>query len=186
MSSELQSAVSSIVENNYVTLVILTAVGYDYILTFSEEIEYIWNKPWTRVSILFVLVGSLSWSLRCHDLCPPREFHSTWPCRGDLQGKILTIIGQWALFIFIGAADLAMILRVWAIYSQSRIILGILLTLYVLEIVPFMIGSITTSIKLTMVTGQVLDFSFCVTDDGGFPILAELPNSSDKRCKCTR
>ncbi|KAF8128540.1 hypothetical protein EV363DRAFT_1221139 [Boletus edulis] len=152
MSSELQSAVSSIVENNYVTLVILTAVGYDYILTFSEEIEYIWNKPWTRVSILFVLVRYLG--LCAVILCV---------CVVSLNEVI-----KW-LFTAV-----AMILRVWAIYSQSRIILGILLTLYVLEIVPFMIGSITTSIKLTMVTGQVLDFSFCVTDDGGFPILAEV------------
>ncbi|KAF8452682.1 hypothetical protein L210DRAFT_3519362 [Boletus edulis BED1] len=171
MSSKLQSVVSSIVENNYVTFVILTAVGYDYILTFSEEIEYIWKKPWTKVSTLFVLAN-------CHYRFVILAF--------AVSCKILTIIGQWALFIFTGAADLVMILRVWAIYSQSRIILGILLTLYVLEIVPFMIGSITTSIKLTVVTGQVLDFSFCVTDIGGFPILAELPHSSDKRCKCTR
>ncbi|KAF8452703.1 hypothetical protein L210DRAFT_3639180 [Boletus edulis BED1] len=53
---ELQSAVLSIVENNYITLGILTAIVYDYILTFSDEIEYIWNKPWTRVSGLYILV----------------------------------------------------------------------------------------------------------------------------------
>ncbi|KAN0094509.1 hypothetical protein V8E55_002796, partial [Tylopilus felleus] len=56
MSSELQSIATGIVDNNYVTLVILTAVGYDYILTLWDEIEYIWNKPWSWVSVLFVLV----------------------------------------------------------------------------------------------------------------------------------
>ncbi|KAF8548550.1 hypothetical protein OG21DRAFT_748850 [Imleria badia] len=43
-------------QNNYVTVVALTAVGYDYVLTFSDEITYIWSKPWTWVSTLFVLV----------------------------------------------------------------------------------------------------------------------------------
>ncbi|KAN0094507.1 hypothetical protein V8E55_002794 [Tylopilus felleus] len=56
MSSELQSAVTSIVDNNYVTLVILTAIGYDYILTFSDEIEFVWSQSWTSVSFMFVLV----------------------------------------------------------------------------------------------------------------------------------
>ncbi|KAI9454594.1 hypothetical protein HD554DRAFT_2150028 [Boletus coccyginus] len=40
-------------------LAVITAVGYDYILTFSNEIEYIWNKPWTWVSMLFVFIRYL-------------------------------------------------------------------------------------------------------------------------------
>ncbi|KAI9570974.1 hypothetical protein HD554DRAFT_2080217 [Boletus coccyginus] len=40
-------------------LAVITAVGYDYILTFSNEIEYIWNKPWTWASMLFVFIRYL-------------------------------------------------------------------------------------------------------------------------------
>ncbi|KAF8554414.1 hypothetical protein OG21DRAFT_1094507 [Imleria badia] len=43
-------------QNDCVTLAILTVVGYDYMLTFSNEIEYIWSKSWTWVSALFIIV----------------------------------------------------------------------------------------------------------------------------------
>ncbi|KAF8547053.1 hypothetical protein OG21DRAFT_1490564 [Imleria badia] len=73
MSSLLQSMLTRLQQNDYVThrfilswaikftslpiaVAILTAVGYDYVLTFSNEIEYIWTKPWTWVSMLFILV----------------------------------------------------------------------------------------------------------------------------------
>ena len=42
-----------------------------------------------------------------------------------------------------------MILRVWAMYSGSKIILGVLLTFYVLEMISFTINSIIVSIKST-------------------------------------
>ncbi|KAI9566849.1 hypothetical protein HD554DRAFT_2315251 [Boletus coccyginus] len=56
MSSALQSELTALQQNNYVTLAILIAVGYDYVLTISDEIEYLWTKSWTWVSTLFVLV----------------------------------------------------------------------------------------------------------------------------------
>ncbi|KAI9566859.1 hypothetical protein HD554DRAFT_2174024 [Boletus coccyginus] len=55
-SSALQSELTNLQQNNYVTLAILISVGYDYVLTLSDEIEHIWARPWTRMSTLFVLV----------------------------------------------------------------------------------------------------------------------------------
>ncbi|KAF8545709.1 hypothetical protein OG21DRAFT_1492007 [Imleria badia] len=55
MSAALQSVLTS-QQNDCVTLAIFTVVGYDYVLTFLNEIEYIWSKPWTCVSTLFILV----------------------------------------------------------------------------------------------------------------------------------
>ncbi|KAN0092754.1 hypothetical protein V8E55_003538 [Tylopilus felleus] len=37
-------------------VVIITVVGYDYFLTLSQEIDYVWLRPWTWVSTLFVIV----------------------------------------------------------------------------------------------------------------------------------
>ncbi|KAF8545985.1 hypothetical protein OG21DRAFT_1518414, partial [Imleria badia] len=56
MSSALQSALTNLQQNNYLSLAMLVAAAYDYVLTFSDEIEYIWTKPWTWVSTLFILV----------------------------------------------------------------------------------------------------------------------------------
>lgn len=41
-----------------------------------------------------------------------------------------------------------MILRVWAMYSGSKIVLGALLTLYVMQMVPLVITCIVVSIQL--------------------------------------
>ncbi|KAF8126692.1 hypothetical protein EV363DRAFT_559280 [Boletus edulis] len=54
--SLIQSALESIILNNDVSLVVVTAVAYDYILNFSREVDYIWCKPWTSVSTIFVIV----------------------------------------------------------------------------------------------------------------------------------
>ncbi|KAN0092673.1 hypothetical protein V8E55_003457 [Tylopilus felleus] len=56
MSSAAQFALLTLLQNDDVSVAMLTTVGYDYLLTFSDEIEYIWTKPWTWVSTLFVLV----------------------------------------------------------------------------------------------------------------------------------
>ncbi|KAF8547040.1 hypothetical protein OG21DRAFT_1517663 [Imleria badia] len=56
MSSALQSALTNLRQNNYESLAMLIAAAYDYVLTFSDEIEYIWTKSWTWVSTLFILV----------------------------------------------------------------------------------------------------------------------------------
>ncbi|KAN0082772.1 hypothetical protein V8E55_008567 [Tylopilus felleus] len=56
MSSALQSALTSLQQNNYLSLVMFTAVGYDYVLTLSDEVEYIWTQPWTWVSTLFIII----------------------------------------------------------------------------------------------------------------------------------
>jgi len=49
--------------NDCVSFMIITAVIYDYVLTFSREIDYVWHRPWTWVSTIFVLVRylGLSW-----------------------------------------------------------------------------------------------------------------------------
>ncbi|KAF8547042.1 hypothetical protein OG21DRAFT_1517669 [Imleria badia] len=52
MSSALQSALTNLQQNNYLSLAMLIAAAYDYVLTFSDEIEYIWTKPWSWVSTL--------------------------------------------------------------------------------------------------------------------------------------
>ncbi|KAI9459278.1 hypothetical protein HD554DRAFT_2137464 [Boletus coccyginus] len=41
---------------DYVSLAKIAAVIYDYSLTFSREVHYVWHKPWTWVSTIFVLV----------------------------------------------------------------------------------------------------------------------------------
>jgi len=58
VSSSLQLALQT-QQYDYLILVMLTIVVYDYVLIFSKEVEHIWMKPWSSVSTLFVMVRYL-------------------------------------------------------------------------------------------------------------------------------
>jgi len=159
MASSPQSIMASLQQGDYTTLVVLTAVGYDYILTFSREVEYIWNKPWTSVSTFFVLVRYFG---LCAFITLSLVGSSFLPGPAMLCTAI-EILGTWAVFVFIIATDFVMILRVWAMYHRSRIILGTLLTSYLVEIIPGTIGCIIYSNPQIgpMNVVQILGLSFC-------------------------
>jgi len=159
MDSSLQNDLASLQLSNCVSLVIVTAIAYDYILTFSREMEYIWNKPWSLVSTLFVIVRYLG---LCGFMMDCFLGTSFLPGPAKLCG-VLEIITLWAIFIYICAADLMMILRIWAMYNRSKIILGILLTSYLGEIIPSTIASVVYSNpkSFVVIVNQLLDLSFC-------------------------
>jgi len=65
MASDLRFALEFLQLCDYATIMALSAVGYDYILTFAREVEYIWCRRWTWVSTMFVLVRylGLCWAM---------------------------------------------------------------------------------------------------------------------------
>jgi len=163
MDSALQSDLEALRLSDVITLVIITTVIYDYILTLSSEIEYIWNKPWTIMSTLFLVIRYLG---LCGFVVASLMGTSLLPGPEKLCGAF-NVISLWSIFIFVCAADIVMILRIWAMYNRSKIILGILLTTYLGEVVLSAIASVVySSPKNTAVTvNQVLDLSSCSLDE---------------------
>jgi len=157
MSAALQE---DITVQDYVMVAIITAVGYDYLLTFPQEIEYIWNRPWTRVSTLFILsryCGLISLITFCLEGISSMAGGSANIC------SAIGIIHIWSYNLFLGSADLMMVLRTWAMYDRSRVILVVLLTLYFVEMAPgFILAGLDSDAKyLPVSVAQVLGSSFC-------------------------
>jgi len=157
MTSGLQGAVEAVQLSNYASLTILTAVSYDYVLTFASEIEYIWQNRWTRVSTLFFLaryfglcsVMFLTLVSSSFLLVPAKMYvpiPPLTPTNNDENSyspdscRALIHCGPFAFWIMIAAADLVMILRVWVLYNQSRSILLVLLPLYAMEVIGALVG----------------------------------------------
>jgi hypothetical protein len=74
------------------------------------------------------------------------------------------VVGDWGYMLFLAAADLVMILRVYAMWDQSKIILGILLLFYVPQIIvsvfwEVMYNNPNRTLSVTVV--QVLNFRYC-------------------------
>ncbi|KAF8558536.1 hypothetical protein OG21DRAFT_1068460 [Imleria badia] len=163
MSSDIQSALEQLQLNDYISLVIVTAVSYDYCHTFSQEVNYIWQRPWTWVSTLFLLVryggclSALSLALggtsfipgplevRCSPSVSHQSFIRTLQTHGMIpvfdSCYIVYLLGNWTWSIFWAGADMVMILRVYAMYNQSRIILALLLVIYMAEVVILIVSS---------------------------------------------
>jgi len=159
MNAALQSNLTNLQLANYVILVIISAIGYDYVLTLSREIEYIWSKPWTFVSTLFVIVRYLGLYGFIIDSIQGTSF---LPGPANLC-LVLNIATQWTLLLYAFAADLLMILHVWAMHNRSKIVISALLASYTVTIVLSIIACIVTSSpkSWTVTVIPVLDVSFC-------------------------
>jgi len=161
MTSDLQSAVELLRTNDYVSLIILTAILYDYVLMFSREVDYIWHKPWSWVSTMYVLVRycGLSWAI----------FGGYLSGSSFVPGQLklctaLFLVAVWDILIFLAAADLVMILRVYAMWNRSKRILYILLFFYVAQIIVSFVGegiNINPNTYLSVTAVEVIGISFC-------------------------
>jgi len=161
MSSDLQATLELLQMNDYVSVVIVTAVIYDYVLVFSREIDYVWHRPWTWVSTIFVLVRYLGLSFAIIGALGGSTF---------VPGPVnmctaIYLVSSWEFIIFLAAADLVMILRVYAMWNQSKRILYILLFIYVSQvIVSFVRKGIydnpNTYLSVTVVQ-ITIDVAFC-------------------------
>ncbi|KAF8131832.1 hypothetical protein EV363DRAFT_1164341 [Boletus edulis] len=160
MSSDIQSTLESLVLYNYLSVASITVVVYDYSNTISREIEYIWLKPWTWVSTMFVVVRYIGLCWIVTTLIDGSSF-----VPGPLEvSTVIYLISGWAFIVFLSATDLMMILRVYAMWNRSRTILFILLFIYVPQIIiVVVVDGIYNNPNTYFSAGlaQVLDFSFC-------------------------
>ncbi|KAF8558532.1 hypothetical protein OG21DRAFT_1481241 [Imleria badia] len=131
MSSDIQSVLAQIQQTEYASLVLVVAIGYDYCLTFSKEVTYIW-------------------------VCNRTSLQVRTPYMIPIMAKPLDM-GVYAL------SSLVMILRVYAIYNRSRIILGVLLVMYIPEVVMIIVSSgIYSDPNYVAVSiAQLLDITLC-------------------------
>ncbi|KAF8122298.1 hypothetical protein EV363DRAFT_1301244 [Boletus edulis] len=165
MSSDIQSTLQFLVLKNYVTLAAITAVVYDYVLTFSREVSHPFFtslsclimykgrcRPWTWVSTMFVVVRyiGLYWIVtlalsmfmaQARFICSTSKFAAgtsfvPGPVEVDQFRQTCTVMYLsyiWGFAVFLSAADLLMILRVYAMWNRSRTILRVLLLVFTIQ-----------------------------------------------------
>ncbi|KAI9571040.1 hypothetical protein HD554DRAFT_2327130 [Boletus coccyginus] len=169
MSSDLQSALEAQQMNNYACFALLTTVLYDYVLTFSSEVHYIWVRKQqlsSKVKVHYSPIAQVL-DLGLHIVCPGGSTFIPGPVRVSTATYLLS---DWTFPIFLSAADLVMILRVYAMWNQSKWILWVLLFIYVPTVIfSFVFVGIyndpNTYLSVTVV--QVLDFSVCSASFNG-------------------
>ncbi|KAF9225015.1 hypothetical protein BS17DRAFT_61348 [Gyrodon lividus] len=124
-------------------------------------VEYVWKRPRSWVSILFVVVRYVG----CLNAMAGAFFGSTFVPGPVTVRTVLNLIEVWTFFVFLGVADLLMILRVYAMCNRSRIVLTILLVIYIpiiiLLVVPIMYIT-TQKFNISVTVPEVVNVKLCV------------------------
>ncbi|KAF9236116.1 hypothetical protein BU15DRAFT_77322 [Melanogaster broomeanus] len=153
------------------------AVCYDYILTFSREVDLIWVwhidfskktllnsaqlKPWSTMTTLFIATRYLGLAIViCAELS----------CTGMFQFNI------WAMFIYHVTAKAIMILRVSAMFKRPRRVICIISFIYLLvTIEAFVIDFLfegprnVGDISISPVTVPIVNITLCSAQVGRSP-----------------
>ncbi|KAH7907645.1 hypothetical protein BJ138DRAFT_1182293 [Hygrophoropsis aurantiaca] len=110
---------------NYWAAAATAAVLYDQVLMFGQEIDFIWNRQWSLMTILYFIArycGSLSMVAT-----------AAWVLRIDwtLMVRIdIYLVTNWTANIFVLAMQVILLLRAYALCQRSNIVLALLLTCY--------------------------------------------------------
>ncbi|KZV91423.1 hypothetical protein EXIGLDRAFT_837149 [Exidia glandulosa HHB12029] len=97
---------------------------YDHAVTFLDEVELIWPAAWGPGKILFLLARYLTWPELISGLIHQFFDVSGETCHNIFGYNSVSIV--WG----IGAAELILILRTWAIWNREKTLLIVLLVFF--------------------------------------------------------
>ncbi|KIJ08288.1 hypothetical protein PAXINDRAFT_102632 [Paxillus involutus ATCC 200175] len=190
MSSEIQSILTSVQLNDYASVAVATAVGYDFILTFINEIDHVWVGKLSLSHLLPLIIPKEETLVLGVDAIHSRAYQVRYA--GCLNVMLVAFFGSTMvpgpvivrpiafsysfpetdpdssdfdrkLGLKVVTLLVLMILRIYAMYNRSRRILAILLVIYI----PTLVLSITsaaysTAQKFYLSVLAVADVKICV------------------------
>ncbi|KAF8838969.1 hypothetical protein BDN67DRAFT_1003980 [Paxillus ammoniavirescens] len=104
---------------DYMSVAGAAAVCYDYVLTFSREVDLIWGRSWSAMSILFIVARYLGLALAIgNGLCVA-------------MNQVLV----WGMFMYLLVSKAIMALRVAVMFDDPKRTIYILSFLYLLVVI---------------------------------------------------
>ncbi|KAJ7639283.1 hypothetical protein FB45DRAFT_905185 [Roridomyces roridus] len=140
---EAENEVLLTITQNYILCATSVLLVYELLTTFDEEVERVWSLKWRLPKVLFMLNRYLTRALLI------LQFYS-----GGVPGtsaRFCQIYGYWQVIpprLAILGAQAVMIIRLSAIYNNSRPMLYLLLLLFFLE----MVAVVTCMVMATIYT----------------------------------
>jgi len=132
---------------------------YDWVISFDQEVDLIWDKPWNIAKGLYYFNRYIPLMLLCvHTMIYLNLDVSKSTCLFWFQFE------GWTGMTCIGAVEAILATRVWALWDGNRIILGILLFGLAAEmaVMSFILG--TTSSRLDTISEVFpgVEFKVCI------------------------
>ncbi|KAG2072397.1 hypothetical protein BDR04DRAFT_1230533 [Suillus decipiens] len=134
-----QYAVAGVRWNNNISVATITVISYDYLLLLEKEVKYVWNRPWSPMACLYIIVRYLGLFLAL-----------LWGFWGGLLfmpepvSYNLVVFLEWGYSAYSCFAEVILIWRLYALYNRSKLLLRVLLGLFL----PIVAVSIATDVFL--------------------------------------
>jgi hypothetical protein len=132
--SGLEGSLYALDWSDYIGVVIVTVIIYDYIIQFEKEVTFVWKRQWSVMAYLYLAVRYFGIALgMIFGIWGGLLYMPEAPCYGML------LFMQWGLSAYFCLAEVILILRLYALYNRSKPILYVLLGLFV-PVVALYIG----------------------------------------------
>ncbi|KAJ7126445.1 hypothetical protein C8R43DRAFT_1029017 [Mycena crocata] len=140
-AEEARDYVNITITQNYVLYATSALLVYELLVTFDEEVERVWSLKWRLPKLLFFLNRYVTRGLLILVFLA-----GGYP---GMSEEVCRIYGSWQVIparLAILAAQAIMVIRLWAIYNNSRPMLLMLIVLYLLEVAAVVTCSVLASI----------------------------------------
>ncbi|KAG1860490.1 hypothetical protein C8R48DRAFT_246792 [Suillus tomentosus] len=130
-----QEVVAGLRWNNNAGVPIITLMLYEYLLLLDKEVNYVWKRPPSLMSCLYLVVRYLGLFLAL--LC---GFWGGLLYIPESVSYALIVLIEWGFSVYFWFAEAILIWRLYAICDQSKLLLYVLVGLF-LPIVALSIGT---------------------------------------------
>ncbi|KAG1889629.1 uncharacterized protein F5891DRAFT_139270 [Suillus fuscotomentosus] len=110
--------------NNNITVAIITLISYDYMLQFEKEVTFVWQRQWSVMIYLYLVVRYFGIVLAM--IC------AIWGGLFYIPEAVsynMFVFMQWGFSVYFCLAEVILIWRLYALHNQSKLILYVLLGL---------------------------------------------------------
>lgn len=142
MPSEIAQLVAGVVAmadqgrtSQHMKVAAVSMLIYDYLITFGDEVKYVWTSPMTTLKIAFLVGRYVPFA----SVIATLYANLTHSYPGDTACIALAHVYIWLLTLSIIASQVVQILRTFALYERSRIAgwaLGAIFTVSVVAVIP--------------------------------------------------
>ncbi|KAJ7274642.1 hypothetical protein C8J57DRAFT_235305 [Mycena rebaudengoi] len=140
---ELLQLASDAKTTSYFAVGALTFLIYDHLLSFGPEIQFIWMRPKSLASYIYIWNRYLTLAITCISTSVlVREVKTD-----QVFCQIYTLAQGVASTLIVATVDIILLLRVWILFRKSRMLLYILLPFIFIEIATMFIIAIVTILE---------------------------------------
>ncbi|KAG1738979.1 hypothetical protein EDB19DRAFT_867705 [Suillus lakei] len=120
--------------NNNVSVAAIALISYEYLILLDREVEYVWRRPWSLMSCLYLAVRYLGLFLAMVCACWGGLLYMPESVSYDI-----IVLIEWGFSVYFCFAEVILIWRLYAICNQSKLVLYVLVGLFI-PIVALSIG----------------------------------------------